>query len=81
MKKYNYNKQLKTTDIKGNHAGYSQSFGEGVNQIYIYKDLCIKDWRVAYNYGLRENGFWYKQEAVDFANTLIKKQKLENYPK
>ena len=68
-------KTIKTTDIKGNYAGYSESFGKGVNQIYIYKDLCIKDWRVVYNYGLYENSFLYKQEAVDFANTIINKYK------
>jgi len=68
-------KTIKTTDIKGNHAGYSESFGKGENQIHIYKDLTDKMWRVVYNYGFHEQGFWYKQEAVDFSNTLIKKQK------
>ncbi len=65
---------IKTTDIKGNHAGYSEMFGKGENQIQIYKDLTEKNWRVVYQWGMQEQGFDYKQEAVDFANELIKKQ-------
>ena len=64
-------KTIKTIDIKRNFAGYSENFGKGVNKIYIYKDLCIKDWRVVFNYGLNENSFWYKKDAVDFANKII----------
>ena len=30
---------IKTTDIKGNFAGYSESFFSGENQIHIYKDF------------------------------------------
>ena len=65
---------IKTTDIKRNFAGYSESFGSGKNQIHIYKDLDIKDWRVVYIYGLYEQSFEYKKEAVDFINELIAKQ-------
>jgi len=68
-------RMIKTTDIKGNFPGISESFGEGKNQIHIYKDLDVKDWGVVYHWGLREERFWYKQEAVDFANQLIKNQK------
>ena len=65
-------KTIKTTDIKGNHAGYSESFGKGENKIHIYKDLDIKDWRVVWNWGMKEQSFWYKQDAVDFINKLYK---------
>ena len=65
---------IKTTDIKGNLAGYSESFFNGENQIHIYKDLTDKMWRVVYHYGMREMPFDYKQEAVDFINELIKKR-------
>ena len=65
---------IKTTDIKGNHAGYSESFGTGQKQIFIYKDLTDKQWRVQWNWRLHEMPFEYKQDAVDFINKLINKQ-------
>jgi len=65
-------KTIKTTDIKGNHAGYSENFGKGENRIQIYKDLDIKDWRVVWNWGMKEQSFWYKQDAVDFINKIYK---------
>ena len=69
---------IKTTDIKGNFAGISESFFNGENQIHIYKDLDVKDWGVVYHWGLREERFDYKQEAVDFANELIKRRENNN---
>tara|TARA_R100001594_G_scaffold123105_1_gene159433 strand:+ start:270 stop:497 length:228 start_codon:yes stop_codon:yes gene_type:complete len=67
-------KKIKSTDIKRNFAGYSESFGGGKNKIHIYKDLTIKDWRVVWHYGMYETAFNYKNEAVEFINSLIQKQ-------
>ena len=58
---------IKTTDIKHNFRGYSQWIGN----IQIYKDLTDGMWRVAYRYGLNEEPFIYKKDAVKFINKLL----------